>query len=280
MGKRSIDKEQYFTTPALARSCVDFLHGLFPLDSFDLTVEPSAGGGAFYSLLPAATKVGIDIEPPTSMSDQLIASDFLDWNPEGATEQRKVLTVGNPPFGARGALAIKFIKHAAAFSDVIAFILPRSFNKYTFQNRIPDNFHLVGSFDCDDFQLPNGDLVTVKTVFQVWERRETKRVKVEPKNHHEDFTMRHAHLSRVSLQELKDLRDNYDFTIPQVGANFSPRDVQDVNKGSHWFISASSPQVRKVFENANFDFLADMNIAHTSLSKSDIVRAYEEALST
>ena len=33
-----------------------------------------------------------------------------------------MITVGGPPFGHRGDLAVKFINHASKFSDVVAFI--------------------------------------------------------------------------------------------------------------------------------------------------------------
>lgn len=73
------------------------------------------------------------------------------------------------------------------------------------------------------------------------------------------------------------LRNEYDFTIPQVGT-FTLKDSDVVDRGSHWFIQPCSPVVREIFERLDFTFLAGMNTAHASLSKADIVQAYEQAL--
>ena len=163
--KRTVGREHYFTAPDLARRCVAYAGSLRPLDSYGLVVEPSAGTGAFLDLLPPDRRVGIDLDP---RHPQVQAADFLGWRPPA--DAGPVLTIGNPPFGQRGALAVRFLAHACSFSDTVAFILPRSFNKWTFANRVDPWFGLAGSFDCDGFVDAAGRLVSVRTVFQVWQR--------------------------------------------------------------------------------------------------------------
>jgi hypothetical protein len=199
--------------------------------------------------------------------------DFLTWDwlrlPIGRT-----LVIGNPPFGQRAALAFDFIERASIFADAIAFILPRSFNKWTFQNRFPSYFHLLLSQECEDFTIDDGKPHQVKTVFQVWERQRTTRPKIQVEASHPDFQMRHAHLSRTSPEMIKRLREEYAFSIPQVGANFKPRDSDTVDRGSHWFIQPNTDDVRTIFELLDFSFLDGKNTAHKSLSKADIIQAY------
>lgn len=268
--KRTVGKEQYFTSPALAVRCVDYARGLVNFAEYGLFVEPSAGDGAFLCNLPGDRRVGIDIEPAAS---EVQKYDFFDWKPPSI--DKPILTIGNPPFGQRASLAFKFLEHACAFSDTVAFILPRSFNKYTFQNRLHPYFHLLGSFDCGEFLTISGDAVAVRTVFQVWQRRPDERRASVPPGAHSDFEMRHAHLSRVTAQDLALLRDRFEFAIPQVGANFKPRSAESVTKGSYWFIRPLVDGVRDRFERLDFDFLDGMNTAHKSLSKRDIVAAYQ-----
>ena len=188
------------------------------------------------------------------------------------------MTIGNPPFGQRGSLAVKFIERAALFSDVIAFVLPRSFRKYTFQNRVPLNFHLIDQLDCDAFVTASGNPLTVKSVFQVWERRSAPRERIAPQRTHADFEMRHAHLSKTTRQQFGRLCAEFDFAIPQVGAAFHPRDPRSLARGSYWFIRANAPGVRETFERLDFAFLDGMNTAHKSLSKADIIAAYISAV--
>jgi hypothetical protein len=271
--KRHVDREQFFSSSELASRCVAFADEVLDLSRFSLIVEPSAGAGAFYDLLPEAARVGIDIAPQRAGLEE---GDFLTWTP--SSTDGHVLTIGNPPFGQRAALAIAFLDHACTFSDAVAFVLPRSFNKYTFQDRVHPFFHLEASIDCDEPFSKDGREVMVKTTFQVWTRRTVRRVSNRPPSDHPHFTMRHCHLSRTSDEALTAIRKDFPFSIPQVGADFSPRDSHEVSRGSHWFIRPNVAGVRARFERLDFSFLANMNTAHMSLSKRDIVWAYGRVL--
>lgn len=270
--KRNVNLEQYFTCRRLAAKCLATVEKYYALESFTIVLEPSAGDGAFFSLLPKSNRVGIDLEP---LADGILKADFFEWEPPLFEEN--ILSIGNPPFGQRGALAVDFVNRTCQFSRVIAFILPRTFRKDTFYNRVDPMFHLVEQFDCDDFRTPEGEKVVVKSVFQIWEKRNTPRAAIARELSHADFDLKHAHLSRISQQELISLRANYDFAIAQVGSNFTPKDVFEVTKGSYWYVKAHKPSVREVFERLNFDFLDGMNLSFKSLSKKDIIQAYHEA---
>ena len=90
----------------------------------------------------------------------------------------KVLVIGNPPFGQQNSIAVKFINHAAIFADRVAFILPISFKKESVQNRISLNMHLTYEEDLPKNSFTfNGDNYDVKCVFQIWDRKEEKRIK-------------------------------------------------------------------------------------------------------
>jgi hypothetical protein len=60
-----------------------------------------------------------------------------------------------------------------------------------------------------------------------------------------------------------------------VGAAFRPRDSAEIDKGSWWFIQPKVGGVRERFELLDFTFVEGMNTAHQSLSKRDIIRAYQ-----
>jgi len=271
MAKRQIAGEKYYTNGSLAKRCADFTKQLLPQKMFDLVVEPSAGGGAFIPHIAHFGKriLALDIEP---QGDGVAQGDFLLF-PVERFKKQSVLTIGNPPFGARGKLAMSFIEKASQYSNAIAFILPRSFKKDTFTNRIPRQFHLLGQFDCDDFATPEGDKVSVKCVFQVWEKRDSPRKVTERIVDHPDFELKHAHMSRISGQQREEL-NSYDFAIAQVGSNFAPKDVGAVKSGSYWFVKARTQGVREVFAVLDFSFLDGMNTVFKSLSKKDIVQAY------
>ncbi len=270
--KRTPVLEQFFTCRDLAAKCLAAVGKHYDLASFRMILEPSAGDGAFFSILPESNRLGLDLEP---MTEGILKADFLRWAPPASSEN--ILTIGNPPFGQRGSLAVEFVNRACQFSRVVAFILPRTFRKDTFFNRVDPRFHLVEQFDCDDFRTPDGEKVTVKSVFQIWEKRDTKRTPIKRDLSHEDFKLKHAHLSRISQQELLNLRTDYDFAIAQVGSNFAPRDVFEVTKGSYWYVKELKPGVRELFEKLDFGFLDGLNLSFKSLSKKDIIQAYAAA---
>jgi hypothetical protein len=172
-------KDQYYTTSTVAGKCVAQILELYPESRDYVWVEPSAGNGAFLNQVPANTsKIGIDIEPKTAGIQQC---DFLEWTPPHDQETGKKLFFGNPPFGRQGSLAKAFIKHAAKYADIIAFILPRSFVKPSMSRAFPLDFHPVSSIEIERnaFQV-NGDEYDVPCVFQIWEKRATNRVLPEP----------------------------------------------------------------------------------------------------
>ena len=273
--KRTVHLEEYFTTNTLAGECVRFARQHLPWESFRRFVEPSAGDGAFARLLPEDKRLCIDLHPRSPLVTE---ADFLQWPPP--TDHGPVLTIGNPPFGQRAALAVRFLEKSCGFSDAVAFILPRSFRKHTFLNRVHPMFHLVAQFDCDDFRTPAGRPLSVRSVFQIWVRRDTPREPVVLPATDGDFHMKHFHISRTPPGVLEAARREYDFAIAQVGTNFRPKDPADVRAGSHWFIKARHPDVRAVFERLDFSFLDGMNTTFTSLSKKDIIQAYRTARAT
>jgi hypothetical protein len=164
------EKDQFFTHPNTAEYCYQQtlkILGDLGVDLREYTfIEPSAGDGSFYNALPIYQRIGVDIEPRCEGVEK---QDFLRWKPD--TE--KNICIGNPPFGLRGHLALKFINHAAKFSDFVCFILPQLFDsngKGSCKGRVK-GMNLIHSEIVDsEFHYPNGKDVTVNVVFQIWAR--------------------------------------------------------------------------------------------------------------
>lgn len=171
--------DTYFTDRQVAEHCFNVLmrvtkkNGINTEDAFFL--EPSAGEGCFYDLLPPRRRMGLDISPRGNGIKQ---ADFLSWYP---AQKRKYIVIGNPPFGHRGAYALAFINRAFLFADVVAFILPMSFysnGKGTNMKRVK-NARLIHSERLmdDAFYTPDTQsVVSVKSVFQVWQKGQGRSV--------------------------------------------------------------------------------------------------------
>ena len=169
---------KFYTKSDVAKTCLSRLI----LSDYDIIIEPSAGDGSFSGLIDGC--LSFDIEPD---ADDIIKQDFLTFNPTeyGIGNQHRVLVVGNPPFGNNSSLIFKFFKVGCDFADTIAFILPASFRKSSFQDRVPLNFHLNGEWGIpkNSFLL-DGKTFDVPCVFQIWVKRgdiRTKRKVLLPK---------------------------------------------------------------------------------------------------
>lgn len=167
--------DHYCTRPDIAKICLEKFCNYLENQKVNLSeykfIEPSAGLGAFYDLLPKGRRIGIDV---VKSNPNFIQQDFLSWQPKN--KKQKYICIGNPPFGYRAWLALAFINHAGLFSDYIGFILPMSFQSdgnSNVKNRVK-GFHLVHSS-----QLPsnifidvNGKSVKVNALWQIWKKGE------------------------------------------------------------------------------------------------------------
>ena len=233
--KKDYGLDQFYTNTDIAQKCIDTID----VSKYDIVVEPSAGMGAFYNLIDHPNKIGVDIEPKCS---GVIKQDFLQWdddvvNPFGP--QPKVLTIGNPPFGRQGSLAMKFIKHASIFSTTIAFILPRGFKKRSVYDRVPLNFWKVNEINIprDSFTF-NREPFDVPCVWMEYEKKNKLRIKEKKltPTTFEFTTQENANISirRVGVNAGK----TSSYTGPDT---YSENDTSyTVSKASHYFIKVDN----------------------------------------
>lgn len=268
---RTNDKDQYYTSPAVAKACVESVLKELPYTRKALWIEPSAGSGAFLKELPAGTKsLGIDLDPKSAGIQQ---ADFLEWEPPAGLPMMKVY-FGNPPFGRQGSLARKFLEKASRYAQVMAFILPRSFMKPSMQTSIPLIFHLVALKELDKNSfLVNEKPYDVPCVFQIWERRSTERV-LEGK------------VAAVGYSYTKDT--NWDLAIRRVGGlagrAFLKSDEMRLATQSHYFIKFDLPihkekviEIKKVLCSHQFP---SNTTGPRSLSQSEVNHVLNRILET
>jgi hypothetical protein len=261
---REIKYEQFYTPWRTAHDLYDIVVDTVGAD-FDNFVEPSSGRGAFLSAMPPDKRIGIDIDITGwsygKIGREITEQNFFDFTwPKG-----KNITIGNPPFGRRGKLAMQFLNICAENSDVVAFVLPAIFSKSTFINRVHPYFHLVHESLVTEFE----DNIKVKCVFQVWEKRPEKRDRIVRQSSCDHFTMTHKHISRTTPEELEQLKQDSTVAIQQIGGKVIP--LEEIKKGSIWFIKGGDPEV---FSQIDYSHLHKHHLGAISLTKADIVEGY------
>ncbi len=165
------EKDQFYTPDATAKYCYSkFLEVLTKYEDTEkdyIFIEPSAGNGSFLKILPIGKRIGLDIEPNFN---EIKKQDYLDWKP---ADSKKYVVIGNPPFGLRGQLALKFINHSSKFADYVSFILPQLFEsdgKGVPRKRVV-GLNLIHSEKIDtEFKSPDGKNIKVRCIFQVWSK--------------------------------------------------------------------------------------------------------------
>mgnify|MGYP001285504831 CR=1 FL=1 len=178
--KEGLDK--FYTNNNISEKCLKTIEKIYEWSKWELVIEPSAGNGSFLKKIPINKKIGIDILPD---DDDIIKQDFLTYYPDNNI--KKILIVGNPPFGKGSSLAIKFFNHAAKWGNVIAFIIPRTFRRISIQNKLNINFHLILDDDIPINPCSFTPNMMVKCCFQIWEKKENKREKVKLETKHKDW---------------------------------------------------------------------------------------------
>lgn len=164
----SKDKDQFFTPPDLATKCWETFLAVTHIVPSEFTfIEPSAGDGSFLAVLPDDS-LAFDIEP---RHDKIVRQDYLEWTPT-ATD-KPYIVFGNPPFGLRGHMALKFITHSQPFADYVAFILPQFFEsdgKGAPRKRIVGLNLIYSEKLTANFHTPERTGVSVNGVFQIWSK--------------------------------------------------------------------------------------------------------------
>lgn len=258
-GQKEIN-DKFYTKSDISKLCIDMLN----LSDFDLIIEPSAGNGSFSKQINNC--IAYDLVPE---DESIIQQDFFELDITQFND-KKVLTIGNPPFGVQNNLAIAFFNKAAKYSDTIAFILPKSFMKESIQRKLDLSFHLEKFIELpyNSFLL-NGEEYGVNCVFQVWKKKNFKRI-VKKK------------IFCYSYIEFGNVND-FDFIVRRVGGNagkaYILKEGETVSTQSNYFIknktSLSNEALVDIINGIKMDAV-NYSVGPRSLSKIELIEYLEE----
>lgn len=274
--RNTIDK--YYTKDTIVESCLNSIKNYININSDDLIIEPSAGNGSFITGIKSLSNnfIFYDLEPENK---EIIKQDYLLFDYEELTNKfNKIHIIGNPPFGRQSSLAIKFIKKSCEFCDSISFILPKSFKKDSLKKKFSLNFHLVFENDLPDKSfLVDGIEHDVPCVFQIWQKKDTKRLvnkKLEPINF--KFVEKPENLDNVEESKKPDI------SFRRVGVNAGTIDVNINEKSiqSHYFIKFTNNKsvnenIERLF-NITYDF--NNTVGPKSISKQELIFKFNPLL--
>lgn len=265
--------DKFYTLPNISKKCLDTLENFYKWSDWDFILEPSAGDGSFYNIIPFDNKLGIDIDPE---NENIKQQDFFTFTPD--EKFKNILVIGNPPFGRVSSLAIKFFNHSAKWANVIAFIIPRTFRRLSVQNKLNKFFHLKYDESLTTNPCCFDPPMNAKCCFQIWEKknieRECKKLKID----HEDFDFLHF-----------GPKDDKNQPTPPIGSDFAIRayggkcgQIMRENlhtlrpKSWHWIKSNIDVETLiKRFESIDYSISND-TVRQNSIGKADLINLYSE----
>jgi hypothetical protein len=302
-GKTPRAYDQFFTNDTTARMCVDSLFNQLkvPVGYFDIVLEPSCGEGAFVKCLGGAKKLiymDIDAADPTIRMDFMTFSGMprrffhrsgkRSFGTDDSTERAGTcITIGNPPFGKNSTVAVDFFNRAAAFSDIIAFIVPKTFIKDSVKDRLDRHLFLVWDEPIkDESFIFEGKPTTVPCVFQIWVHCDSMHLLKVPVGVAAD-KMRplSPRLTKTDDFTFVKVDESPDIIIRRVGVLAGKIFTTDLHKWTtknHYFIKITdSTRKQQVIQN-----LIDLDLEHLpakdatagmgSISITEMCKAYNE----
>lgn len=166
-----IVNDKYYTSIDLANYCWDKAIKIIGEENISEIIEPSCGDGAFYHHSKYAPHFGYDIEPECKFHN-VIKADYLQQN---ITYLEGRLIIGNPPYGTRNTMSVKFYKQSIKCADYIAFILPIS---QLNNNQQMYEFDLIYSEDLGEKLYSNRKL---QCCFNIYKRPKNGDLNSKPK---------------------------------------------------------------------------------------------------
>jgi len=276
--KSLIDK--FYTNRQCVKHITEIVLKFFPDTEF--FVEPSAGCGNISHYLQEIGKRvnAYDLVPE---SPEIKQADYLT----ASMPKEKHITIGNPPFGYKGDLAVAFLNKALKESVAVGFIMPITAKKYSLQNKVLANAVLLYQEDLpdDSFELPDKTIYSCPAVFQIWtlEKGDVNLRKPKPKTSHKDFALfRH----NATKQSAKYVDLDWDFAVYAQGRKdykkiFLPAD-KDVVKDKitntndqFYFFKATDKNILERLLGMNYDDLAHRGHITPGFCKNDIIEEYE-----
>lgn len=269
----TVGLDQYFTKKEVALWCYQMACDYLTEKGVDirdcLFIEPSAGNGSFFNLLPCDSRIGIDLCP---LSSGIIKHDFLTWSPPKTN--KKIVVIGNPPFGYRAWLALEFMKKAASFADYVFFILPMAFQsegkgspKYRVKGlRLAKTYALPSH----SFRTPQNEDYHINSLFQCWEKGKNSEFQDVCYNDFMDIFTVDSRKERLCGQEkMKDA----DFFIQRTFFSNPPKLVYDFSEvkykcGYGFIIKKSKDIIQQILNDTdwmNYSNLAVHGCRHISM---------------
>ena len=278
--------DKYYTKESTAKVCYEkmckYLADHTLEASKHIFIEPSAGNGRFLNVIDEEV-LGFDLEPEDAWIQKMdfLLQDAFETHIQKLTEGKKLVFIGNPPFGTRGKLAVAFLNKALRLGYAVGFVVPIQFRKWSIQSKINQDASLVADMTLpeDAFTFLDKDY-SLRCCFQIWTllcpASVNLRIAERPPVSHPDFTM-YQYNRTVRAEKYFDA--DWDFAVPRQGwcdYTFKAYSPEDCDRKLQWiFFKAKNQRVLKKLLAIDFVKLSKKNSRIPGFGKADVIEEYE-----
>lgn len=281
--------DKFYTNPKVSDYLVEKIFSKFPSLKQRFFIEPSAGSGNFVnSLIKNGVKnekiFAIDIEPSENNKNNIQKGDYLttkiDYSDKNAI-------IGNPPFGKKSELALKFLNKSLTESDFVAMILPNSFKRFSVQKKVDKRAMLILEIALEkNAFLVNNREYDVNSVFQIWvmpnfkSYASNKRIKNNTVIKSDDFDTFLHNNTQKTLRFFNQKKYQWDFAVHRQGYydyNKKITNQAQLKKNNQYvFIKIKNPISKEIFDLIDFNKLSKSNTITPGFSLTDLIKEYRK----
>lgn len=283
MNNNSLDK--FYTNPFITDYIVDIIKHKFQNFNDKRFIEPSAGSGNFInSLLKIGVKkkniLAYDIDPYNNKF--IKKKDYLKLK---IKYDKNNFIIGNPPFGKNGKLALEFLNKGLSESDVVVFILPSLFERYSIQKRITKDAKLVYTAPLPNSSfLVNNKEYKVNCILQIWVNNKfktlwsNKRIQAKPISKIEGIETYIYNNTKQTLKYFNKNKYQWDFAVVRQGYyDYSQKIINEkdlLKKRQYMFIKINNPEYKKIIDKIDFKKLSKSNTIVPGFSTTDFIKEF------
>lgn len=277
--------DQFYTNPKVCKELVNDFFNMFYSIKTNLNqytfIEPSAGSGNFIDAILSYSYnnqsinkeqiLGFDLEP--KKNNMIIKTDFLKLNlNKYKLDKSKTIVIGNPPFGNKGKLALDFLNKCLKYSDIVLFILPKTFKRYLLQKKIDTSAKLIYEKDLDSNSfLVDDRQYDVSCVAQIWVNKKVqkwsnlidKRKQNQITNIFGDDLKLFTHNNtKETLKYFDKEKYGWDFAVVRQGYydyNQKITNPKELKENRQYLFIKCSNRIKKFVNKINFNKLANIN---------------------
>jgi len=227
-----LTNDKYYTPPELAARLTDMTLDIIGRENISEIIEPAAGNGSFHNLF--LTYKAYDIEPE---SPYIIKQDYLTLEEE---YKKGRLYIGNPPFGPRNSMSLKFLKKHKLHGDYIAYIQPIQMLDGSLQ------FYEFDLIHSEDLGIINYSGVELRCCFNIWSRPKNNILNKKPNLKLKDVVIKEYRRNTTTYSADK-ITPDFDYSMCNWGSGTLgkiPKHVGEFSQEAYFYLNDKTKRER------------------------------------